>query len=307
MLQIQQLCEDSGLSCGRGIFIGIYAGLIFGISIYCLIKLYGFMGRISYEMIPLTTCAIQSSLHFINDIFLVTNSMQIVIIYFCLQTFILISQSFFHLYYKMTYSKEEFQEYRLKQKYSLITFYIIFTSIIIFYLIQIDDNNCSAYFDVGLALQFIIILFSVVISILYGQKLKQEMNKHEQTNVTKIANYQTTAVQIVLTTSAILEFIMSILSLTTFKDLFCNLPLNNLNNFDDEGFTSGENVYLTFFSMIEMTPCILVPIIFFYLPQIPQQQSQQHEFNLNDALIQQSARQSMDFSNLINMSIELKQ
>ncbi|CAD8056541.1 unnamed protein product [Paramecium primaurelia] len=304
MLQIQQLCEDSNLSCGRGIFIGIYAGLIFGISIYCLIKLYGFMGRISYEMIPLTTCAIQSCLHFINDIFLVTNSLQIVIIYFCLQTFILISQSFFHLYYKMTYSKDEFQEYRLKQKYSLIIFYILFTSIIILYLIQIDDNNCLVYFDVGLTLQFIIILFSVFISILYGQKLKDVMNKHEQTNVTKIANYQTTAVQIVLTTSAILEFILSILSLTTFQGLFCNLPLNNLN---DEGFTSGENVYLTFFSMIEMTPCILVPIIFFYLPQIPQQQSQQHEFNLNDALIQQSARQSLDFSNLINMSIELKQ
>ncbi|CAD8079926.1 unnamed protein product [Paramecium sonneborni] len=304
MLQIQQLCEDSGLSCGRGIFIGIYSGLIFAISIYCLIKLYGFMGRISYEMIPLTTCAIQSCLHFINDIFLVTNSLQIVIIYFCLQTFILISQSFFHLYYKLTYSKEEFQSYRLKQKYSLIIFYIVFTSIIILYLIQIDDENCYDYFDVALAIQLLIILFSVLISILYGQKLKEEMNKHETTNVTKIANYQTTAVQLVLSISAILEFVMSILSLTTFNGLFCNLPLNNIN---DAGFTPGENVYLTFFSMIEMTPCILVPIIFFYLPQIPQQQSQQNEFNLDDTFLQHSTRQSMDFSGLINMSIDQKQ
>ncbi|CAD8090981.1 unnamed protein product [Paramecium sonneborni] len=304
MLQIQQLCQDSGLSCGRGIFIGIYSGLIFAISIYCLIKLYGFMGRISYEMIPLTTCAIQSFLHFINDIFLVTNSLQIVIIYFCLQTFILISQSFFHLYYKITYSKEEFQGYRLKQKYSLIIFYIVFTSIIIINLIKIDDNNCLIYFDVGLALQFIIIFFSVLVSILYGQKLKHEMNRHEKTNVTKIANYQTTAVQIVLSSSAILEFLMSILSLTTFQGLFCNLPLNNKN---DSGFTPGENVYLTFFSMIEMTPCILVPIIFFYLPQIPQQQSQQNEFNLNDTFLLQTARQSLDFSGLLSMSIEQKQ
>ncbi|CAK80797.1 unnamed protein product (macronuclear) [Paramecium tetraurelia] len=304
MSQIEQLCQDSNLSCGRGIFIGIYAGLIFAISIYCLIKLYGFMGRISYEMIPLTTCAIQSSLHFINDLFLVTNSLQIVIIYFCLQTFILISQSFFHLYYKMTYSNEEFQGYRRKQKYSLLIFYILFTTIILVYLIQIDDQNCLAYFNVGLVLQFIIILFSVLISILYGQKLKQVMNKHEQTNVTKIANYQTTAVQIVLSTTAIFEFIMSILSLTTFQGLFCNLPLNNSN---DDGFTSGENVYLTFFSIIEMTPCILVPLIFFYLPQISQQQDKKQEINLNDTFLLQSARPSLDFSGLINISIELKQ
>jgi hypothetical protein len=53
---------------------------------------------------------------------------------------------------------------------------------------------------------------------------------------------------------------MSILAVTEFRGLLCA-------NFD-VGFTAGENVYLTFFSMLEMTPCILVPVIFFYLPQI---------------------------------------
>lgn len=56
---------------------------------------------------------------------------------------------------------------------------------------------------------------------------------------------------------------MSILSLTVFNNLLCNLPINGDR---DLGFTAGENVFLTFFSMLEMTPCILVPIIFFYLP-----------------------------------------
>jgi hypothetical protein len=62
----------------------------------------------------------------------------------------------------------------------MITFYVIFTSIMITFLLLID-NNCSGYFTTGIVLQFLIIFVSVFICWIYGNKLKKLISNREST------------------------------------------------------------------------------------------------------------------------------
>ncbi|KAM3137822.1 hypothetical protein pb186bvf_010065 [Paramecium bursaria] len=274
MLEIQILCNSNASSCFRGVFISIYSFMIFMISIYCLIRLYKYLGRFSFESLPLTTCAIQSLLHFIDILLVVNDKLQIVVVFFCLQTFILIAYSFLHVYYKLILTAKQFRD-RIKLFLFVIALLaLIMIIVVLISVINVNEQNCHFYFDMGLYFEMIIITNSQIICLVYGNKIISLL-KRQQSEIAHKTQQQIKFVQYVLSSTVFFLTIFILLELYKYHDSVCNIP-------DYGNFTLGQNIYLGLFSILEMTPCLLVPVVFYYLPNIPE--DDQEDITINEKM-----------------------
>lgn len=180
MIEIGTVCGESPFSCFKQLFLVFFASAMCIMSTHCIYQLVKIMKRLSYELLPLASCLIQSIMHLIMFFFYTDNRMQIVTAYFCLYTYLFVAQSFVYLYYKLNYTISQF-----KSTYRWVLFFtvlavITLTGLTLGCLIVVNPHQCDKYFHMGISFQLFSMLISSIVCWWYGINLQEHIKDDTQ-------------------------------------------------------------------------------------------------------------------------------
>lgn len=112
---------------------------------------------------------------------------------------------------------------------------------------------------------------------MFGDKILKSLRAQAITDVKTKTRRQIHLVQLVLSTTSVLYILFYILQLSLFNDVLCE---------EKQKLSVADNMFMFFFTLLQMTPCLLVPIVYYYLPSLPEEK-ENDDFNLQeDALIE---------------------
>ncbi|CAD8170971.1 unnamed protein product [Paramecium pentaurelia] len=301
-------CQQSNISCiCYSILVG-YAIIITLIAIKAFSRLMK-SSTSNQELNPMILCIVQSLLHIIQYAVTENNTLQIITLYFQILIFTSISFLFAKLCYQVksgTLILKNFKIFKILQ----FVFYGIILVFQIFALVFSSQDSCDRYYYFSIILIIVQQITSTIITTYFGINLLQKLKRVSQFIQCKtmnpkavydsyanmsLCNPRATIIEpreliqtrkqiiivIYLMIITILFYISFILiAILIFKKVTCQHQIDNNN----------QNYLILAYGIIQMTPCLVIPYAFGFIPQV------QVQGDYNDCLIilDQSQAKSKD-------------
>ncbi|CAK74009.1 unnamed protein product (macronuclear) [Paramecium tetraurelia] len=301
-------CQQSNISCiCYSILVG-YAIIITLIAGKALIRLMK-SSTSNQELNPMILCIVQSLLHVIQYAVTESNTLQIITLYFQILIFTSISQLFAKLCFQVksgTLILRNFKMFKILQ----YIFYGIILIFQIFALVLSSQDSCDKYYYLSIILIIVQQITSTIVTTYFGFNLLQKLKRVSQFIQCKtmnpkavydsfanmsLCNSRATIIEpreliqtrkqitivIVLMLITILLYISFILiAILIFKKVTCEHQID----------INYQNYLIVIYGLIQMTPCLVIPYAFGFIPQV------QAQGDYNDCLIilDQSQAKSKD-------------
>ncbi|CAD8180316.1 unnamed protein product [Paramecium pentaurelia] len=287
-------CQQSNISCiSYSILVG-YAIIITLIAVKALSRMMKSSISIQ-ELNPMILCIIQSLLHVIQYAVTENNTIQIITLYFQILIFTSISFLFAKLCYQVktgTLILRSFKMFKILQ----FIFYGIICVFQVLALILSSKDSCDKYYYLSIILIIVQQFSSTIITAYFGIKLLQKLQRVSQYIQFKTMNPKAvydsfakmslcnpratiiepkellqTAKQIkivlwlmLITILLYISFIL--IAILIFKKMTCEHSIEK----------DKQNILNVFYGIIQMTPCLVIPYAFGFIPQV-QAQGQEYD------------------------------
>ncbi|EAR87958.1 transmembrane protein, putative (macronuclear) [Tetrahymena thermophila SB210] len=279
MITVINDCNNSTLQCGMTITASLYAFSVMVFSLVCIIKMWRSTLNLKFESLSLLTTFVQSMLQFIQN-FLIEDIRVLLSSQFVQAiTFSFVAMSFTLLYFRTNILKPQKDQQAKRIILRIFIIYkVLIIAIAIYVLATLKKGDCQNWFSwsyfVPLTLSGSSMLISFVFGIgLYNKIQKENIIDLEQKNVQEDLQIQKKGYLHHLLKSQVRSIIITYLFTTV-----AQIALNVIREYsvepsivctDDYIFSSFKNeseVFLFFFSLVEITPCLIVPYVFYYIP-----------------------------------------
>ncbi|CAD8171088.1 unnamed protein product [Paramecium octaurelia] len=287
-------CQQSNISCiCYSILVG-YATIITLIAFKAINRMM--KSSISnQELTPMILCIVQSLLHIIQYAVTENNTIQIITLYFQILIFTSISFLFAKLCYQVktgTLILRSFKMFKILQ----FIFYGIILVFQVFALILSNKDSCDKYYYLSIILIIVQQISSAIITGYFGNNLLKKLSRVSQYIQFKTMNpnavydsyiklslcnpratiieprelIQTTKqIKIVLwlmLITIVLYISFILIAILRFKKVTCEHTIDK-NNY---------NILIVVYGIIQMTPCLVIPYAFGFIPQV-QAQGQEYD------------------------------
>ncbi|KAL4475515.1 hypothetical protein ABPG72_013339 [Tetrahymena utriculariae] len=325
MITVINDCKNSSLQCGMTITVNLYAFSVMLFSLICMIKMWRSTLNLKFESLSLFTTFIQSMIQFIQN-FLVEDIRVLLSSQFVQAiTFSFVAMSFTLLYFRTNIQKPQKGQ---QAKRIILRIFILYKLLIIVIAIcvlaTLKQGDCQNWFSwsyfVPLSLSGSSMLISVVFGIgLYNKIQKENIIDLEQKNEQQDIQIQRKGYLYHLLKNQVRSIIITY-AFTTVAQIALNLIREYSKEqiivcTDDYQFSSFKNesrIFLFFFSLVEITPCLIVPYVFYYIPFSKAKINKNHEdlifkFEIEDSLDENSTSSSRQGSLQISLCKETNQ
>ncbi|CAK63639.1 unnamed protein product (macronuclear) [Paramecium tetraurelia] len=282
-------CQQSNISCiCYSILVG-YATIITLIAFKAINRMIQSSTSIQ-ELTPMILCIVQSLLHIIQYAVTENNTIQIITLYFQILIFTSISFLFAKLCFQVKTGTLILRSFKLFKILQFI-FYGIILVFQVFALILSNKDSCDKYYYLSIILIIVQQISSTIITAYFGINLLKKLQRVSQyiqfktmnpkavyDSYVKMSlcnpsatiiepreliqtNKQIKIVLWLMLTTIILYISFILIAILVFKKVTCEHSIDK-NNY---------NILVVVYGIIQMTPCLVIPYAFGFIPQVSAQ------------------------------------
>ncbi|KAL4476248.1 hypothetical protein ABPG74_009981 [Tetrahymena malaccensis] len=290
MITVINDCNNSSLQCGMTITASLYAFSVMVFSLICIIKMWRSTLNLKFESLSLFTTFIQSMLQFIQN-FLVEDIRVLLSSQFVQAiTFSFVAMSFTLLYFRSNILKPQKDQ---QAKRIILRIFIIYKLLIIvigiYVLATLKQGDCQNWFSWSYFVPLSLSGSSMLISFVFGIGLYNKIQQENIIDLEQKNEQQDLYIQKKGYLHHLLKNQVRTIILTYLFTTVAQIALNVIREYsieqtivctDDYKFSTIKNeseVFLFFFSLVEITPCLIVPYVFYYIPFSKAKINKNHE------------------------------